>query len=63
MTAKEVVRRLRREGFQERQGRGSHSLFIKDERRVLVASHPGHIPTGTLRSIFKQAGWPWPPGS
>ena len=62
MTANELIRRLRREGFEERTGRGSHRLFFKDERCVVVSVHRGDILTGTLRSIFKQAGWPWPPG-
>lgn len=62
MTAKEVMRRLRREGFEERSGKGSHLVFRLGDRKVIVASHPGDIPTGTLRQICKQAGWEWPPG-
>ncbi len=62
MTAKEVMRRLRREGFEERPGKGSHHVFRRGDRKVIVAAHPGDIPTGTLRQICKQAGWEWPPG-
>lgn len=62
MTAKEAMQRLRREGFEERPGKGSHRVFRRGERRVVIASHGGDIPTGTLRQICKQAGWEWPPG-
>jgi predicted RNA binding protein YcfA (HicA-like mRNA interferase family) len=46
----EAIRRLRREGWEERPG-----------KRVVIANHPGDIPTGTLREISRQAGWEWPP--
>ncbi|HTT78654.1 MAG TPA: type II toxin-antitoxin system HicA family toxin [Stellaceae bacterium] len=29
--------------------------------RVVIAQHPGDIPSGTLREICRQAGWEWPP--
>ncbi len=69
MTAKEAMQRLRREGFEERTGKGSHRIFRLNGRKVVVASHSGEaarslatdIPTGTLRQICKQAGWEWPP--
>ncbi len=61
MTAKEAMQRLRREGFEERTGKGSHRIFRLNGRKVVVASHSGDIPTGTLRQICKQAGWEWPP--
>ena len=62
MTAREAVSRLRREGFKERAGKGSHRIFRKDGRKVIVAVHPGDIPSGTLRRICEQAGWEYPPG-
>ncbi|MBV9748823.1 MAG: type II toxin-antitoxin system HicA family toxin [Acetobacteraceae bacterium] len=61
MTADEVMRRLRREGFTERQGRGAHRVFRKEHLKVIVSAHRGDIPTGTLRQICKRAGWEWPP--
>jgi len=33
----------------------------KDAMRVVIAQHPGDIPSGTLREICRQAGWEWPP--
>jgi predicted RNA binding protein YcfA (HicA-like mRNA interferase family) len=58
MTAREVMQRLRREGWFERSGKGSHRVFSKDGRVVIVAAHPGDLPLGTLRSIYRAAGWP-----
>ena len=57
----EAIRRLRREGWEQRQGKGSHLIFRKSGKRVVIANHPGDIPTGTLREICRQAGWEWPP--
>ncbi len=57
----EAIRRLRREGWEQRQGKGSHLIFRKNGKRVVIANHPGDIPTGTLREICRQAGWEWPP--
>jgi len=57
------MQRLRREGFEERSGKGSHRIFRLDGRKVVVASHSGDtlgallrsIPTGTLRQICKHS--------
>jgi predicted RNA binding protein YcfA (HicA-like mRNA interferase family) len=61
MTAREAMNRLRREGWTERPGKGSHVIFKKGGRRVVVSSHAGDIPTGTLRAICAQADWEYPP--
>jgi predicted RNA binding protein YcfA (HicA-like mRNA interferase family) len=55
------MNRLRREGWAERPGNGSHVIFKRDGRRVVVSNHSGDIPTGTLRAICDQAGWAFPP--
>jgi predicted RNA binding protein YcfA (HicA-like mRNA interferase family) len=60
MRAVDVIRRLRREGFSERPGRGAHIVFQKEERVVIVSNHRGDIPPGTLRAICRQAGWEYP---
>jgi predicted RNA binding protein YcfA (HicA-like mRNA interferase family) len=49
MRATEVIRRLRREGWEERPGKGSHLIFRRAGKLVVIANHPGDIPTGTLR--------------
>lgn len=62
MTAREVMSRLRREGWVERAGKGSHIVFVKVGRdNIPVLNHRGDIPIGTLRSIARAAGWEWPP--
>ena len=61
MTAREAIARLVREGWDQRPGAGSHQVFRKDGRRVVVSNHRGDIPTGTLREICRTAGWEHPP--
>jgi predicted RNA binding protein YcfA (HicA-like mRNA interferase family) len=56
-SAREVLRRLLRAGFIEVRQTGSHKVLRHlDGRMTYVAMHPGDIPTGTYRSILKQAG-------
>jgi predicted RNA binding protein YcfA (HicA-like mRNA interferase family) len=56
------MNRLRREGWAERQGKGSHVLFTKPgQPNISVPRHPGDIKRGLLRAIAKSAGWEWPP--
>ena len=61
VTPRELMNRLRRDGWTERPGRGSHVVFTKDRRVVVVSNHPGNINPGTLRSICRGAGWKYPP--
>ena len=61
MTPREVINRLRREGWRERQGKGAHVVFTKDGRMTVVSNHPGDVPARTLRAICKQVGWDYPP--
>ncbi len=61
MTPREAMNRLQREGWVERQGKGSHVIFRKGTQRVVISRHAGDIPTGTLRAICAQAGWEFPP--
>ncbi len=59
MTARDVIRKLRRAGFVfDRQAKGSHEIYYnpKTKRRVTVPNHPGDLPKGTLRAIIKQSG-------
>jgi predicted RNA binding protein YcfA (HicA-like mRNA interferase family) len=61
VTAREAKNRLLREGWEMRAGKGSHLVFKKDGRRVVVSNHAGDIPSGTMRAICAQAGWEFPP--
>jgi predicted RNA binding protein YcfA (HicA-like mRNA interferase family) len=55
--AKEILRKLKRAGFEERRQSGSH-LVLRDKngRQTYLPMHTGDVPTGTFRSILKQAG-------
>ena len=62
MTPKEVVKRLESEGwFVARRGPGDHVQLKHPDRpgRVTVDMGVRDIPIGTLRSLFRQAGWDW----
>jgi len=54
----EVVRALKRAGFEERRQKGSHLHLRRasDKRRVTVPVHKGKdMPVGTLRGILNDA--------
>ena len=59
MDSREVIRRLERDGWQLLRTRGSHRQYKHPDKPGLVTvPHPRRdFPTGTLRNIFKQAGW------
>lgn len=44
---REILKRLRKEGWTERSGKGSHVVFSKKKE----------VPIGTYRNIAKAAGW------
>lgn len=55
---KEVLRKLKRAGFEERRQSGSHLVLRHDDgRQNYLPMHPGDVPTGTFKSILKQAGF------
>ncbi len=59
---RDVVKRLEAEGWViVRRGPGDHVQYKHPERRGRVTLDTGErdIPTGTLRSIYDQAGWDW----
>ena len=56
--AEDLIRALKRAGFQERRQRGSHLHLRRavDGKRVTVPVHKGRtIPLGTLRAILRDA--------
>jgi predicted RNA binding protein YcfA (HicA-like mRNA interferase family) len=62
VTAREIMQRLRREGWAEREGKDSHAIFTRPGRRnISVPRHRGDLKPGLLRSIARAAGWEWPP--
>ena len=60
MKVSEVLRRLRADGWVRVKSKGSRRQFKHPEKpgRVTVSGKLSHtVPPGTLRSIFRQAGW------
>ena len=55
---RQVVRALKRAGFEEHHQRGSHLYLRHPETRRMttVPMHPGDLPHGTLRAILSQTG-------
>lgn len=59
-TVGDVHKRLKKEGFKKTGQSGSHETWEKGGRHVTVPYHGSEkeeIPTGTLRNIWRQAGW------
>ncbi|HIX90499.1 MAG TPA: type II toxin-antitoxin system HicA family toxin [Candidatus Agathobaculum pullicola] len=56
---KDVQNRLKKEGFKKTGQTGSHEKWKKGNKTVTVPNHGSNyeIPIGTLRNIWKQAGW------
>jgi predicted RNA binding protein YcfA (HicA-like mRNA interferase family) len=57
--SRDILARLRRDGFELKSVRGSHHRFTHPESsRTVIVVHPKRdLPTGTVRAIYKQAGW------
>lgn len=59
---KDIIARLQSEGWQvARKGPGDHVQYRHPEKpgRVTVDTGARELPTGTLRSVYRQAGWEW----
>ena len=60
MNSAAVIKRLRRAGWVLRRAKGSHHHFTHPTRPGIVLPHPRRdIMLGTLREIYRQAGWKW----
>lgn len=61
MRSKEVIRMLGQDGWEHCHTKGSHSHFVHSDKtgRVTVPHPTKDIPVGTLRNIYRQAGWDW----
>ena len=57
--SRDIVARLKRDGFEQVSVRGSHHKFVHRTKNLMViVPHPKRdLPPGTVRSIYKQAGW------
>jgi len=58
MTARELIRLLKKDGWFEKYQKGSHLQLVhpKKKGKVTVPVHSGDIPKGTLNSILRQTG-------
>lgn len=54
---REVMKRLRKEEWEEESGKGSHVVFRKDGRTISVPTSKKELRMGTYRNIAKTAGW------
>lgn len=61
MNSKDIIKRLEQEGWIKVGGKGDHEKFKHPEKSGhVVVPHPRKdMPIGTLRNIYKQAGWEW----
>ncbi|MBL0029836.1 MAG: type II toxin-antitoxin system HicA family toxin [Rhodanobacteraceae bacterium] len=61
MNSVEVIRRLESDGWKRVHVVGSHQKFKHPARpgHVTVPHPKKDLPIGTLRAIFRQAGWDW----
>jgi predicted RNA binding protein YcfA (HicA-like mRNA interferase family) len=57
--SRDILQRLYREGFELVSVRGSHHKLVhREARRSVIVTHPKKdLPLGTVRAIYKQAGW------
>ncbi|ATW03883.1 type II toxin-antitoxin system HicA family toxin [Sphingopyxis sp. BSNA05] len=56
-SSKQIIRRLRKEGYELVSVRGSHHKYRKDDRTIIVPHPRKDLPVGTARSIARMAGW------
>jgi len=61
MNSREIIKRLKSEGWELVHVRGSHHKFCHPQKKgAVTVPHPKKdFPAGTLKNIFKQAGWEW----
>ena len=61
MSSREIIKRLKKEGWELVAVTGSHHKFKHPEKTGYVTViHPSHdFAIATLRSVYRQAGWEW----
>jgi predicted RNA binding protein YcfA (HicA-like mRNA interferase family) len=57
--SRDIIRRLLHDGFEQVSIHGSHHKFVHSARHLMViVPHPKRdLPRGTVRNIYRQAGW------
>lgn len=61
MNSRELIKRLKADGWNRVGGKGDHEKFKHPEKPgPVVVPHPRKdLPIGTLRNIYRQAGREW----
>ncbi len=54
LTPDEVIRTLKKFGFEYKSQKGSHLKYVKDDKIVIIPNH-SEIAKGTLKSILSMA--------
>ena len=55
--SRKIIKRRKRDGFEPVKVSGSHHKFAKGTRVVIIPHPKKDLPLGTVRNIYKQAGW------
>ena len=55
--SRKIIKRLEKEGFELVKISGSHHKLKKGDKTVTVPHPKKDLPVGTVRNIYKQAGW------
>jgi len=57
--SRDIIRRLLQDGFEQVSVSGSHHKFVHRQlRKRVIVPHPKRdLPAGTMRAIYKDAGW------
>lgn len=55
--SRKLISKLEADGFELVKVAGSHHKFRKGDKTVIIPHPKKDLPKGTVRSIYKQAGW------
>lgn len=61
MNSREIIKHLMQEGWQLHHTKGDHHQFKHPFKpgKVTVPHPKKDLPIGTIKSIYRQAGWKW----
>ncbi|EKF17439.1 hypothetical protein NA2_18041 [Nitratireductor pacificus pht-3B] len=55
--SRKIIERLKKDGYELVNVRGSHHKYRRGERTVIVPHPKKDLPLGTARNIARSAGW------
>lgn len=55
--SRKLIKLLEQDGFERVGAKGSHAKYRKGDRTVIIPHPKKDLPLGTVRSIYRQAGW------